>query len=73
MLVFPDASDLLWGCCLTQVPKEELVAGLSFMDMSHEPLSGWCVSGITAVLVHGGQGILRNSERFSARAVLAVG
>ena len=37
VLVFPNASDLFWGCCLTQVPKEELVAGLSFMDMSHEP------------------------------------
>ena len=34
-----DASDLFWGCCLTQLPKEELVAGLSFMDMSHEPLA----------------------------------
>ena len=39
VLMFPDASDLFWGCCLTQVPKEELVAGLSFMDMSHEPLA----------------------------------
>ena len=39
VLMFPDASDLFWGCCLTQVPKEELVAGLSFMDMSHEPLT----------------------------------
>ena len=24
---------------MTQVPKEELMAGLSFMDMSHEPLA----------------------------------
>ena len=39
VLVFPDASDLFWGCCLTQVPKKELVAGLSPMDMSHEPLA----------------------------------
>ena len=39
VLMFPDASDLFWGCCLTQVPKEELVAGLSLMDMSHEPLA----------------------------------
>ena len=39
VLMFPDASDLFWGCCLTQVPKEKLVAGLSFMDMSHEPLA----------------------------------
>ena len=39
VLMFPDASDLFWGRCLTQVPKEELVAGLSFMDMSHEPLA----------------------------------
>ena len=30
VLMFPDASDLFWGCCLTQVPKEELVTGLSF-------------------------------------------
>ena len=37
-LMFPDASYLFWGCCLMQVPKEELVAGLSFMDMSYEPL-----------------------------------
>ena len=39
MLMFPDASDLFCVCCLTQVPKEELVAGLSLMDMSHEPLA----------------------------------
>ena len=42
----------------------------------HEPRAPrfpeWCVSGITTLLAHGGQGILRNSERFSARAVLAV-
>ena len=38
VLTFPESSDLFWGCCLTQVPKEELVAGLPFMDMSHEPL-----------------------------------
>ena len=37
--MFPDVSELFWGCCLTQVPKEELVAGLYFMDMSHEPLA----------------------------------
>ena len=39
VLMFPDASDLFWGCCLTQVPNEELGAGLSFMDMSHGPLA----------------------------------
>ena len=39
VLMFPDASDLFWGCCLAQVPKEELVPELSFMDMSHEPLA----------------------------------
>ena len=39
VLMFPDASDLFWGCCFTQVPKVELVAGLSFMDMSLEPLA----------------------------------
>ena len=43
----------------------------------HEPRAPrfleWCVSRIIAVLAHGGQGILRNSEGFSARAVLAVG
>ena len=38
LLMFPEACDLFWRCCLTQMPKEELVAGLSFMDMSHEPL-----------------------------------
>ena len=37
-VMLPDASDLFWGCPLTQVSKEELVAGVSFMDMSHEPL-----------------------------------
>ena len=39
VLTFPDASDLFWGCCLAQAPEEELVAGLSFMDMSQEPLA----------------------------------
>ena len=39
VLMFPGASDLFWRCCLTQVPKEELVAGLSFVDMSHESLA----------------------------------
>ena len=39
VLMLPDASDLFRGCCLTQVPKEDLVAGLSFMDMNHEPLA----------------------------------
>ena len=37
--LFPDANDLFWGCCLTHVLKEELVSGLSFMGMSHEPLA----------------------------------
>ena len=37
MLMFPDASDLFWGCCLTQVPKEELVGSMDMM--SHEPLA----------------------------------
>ena len=39
VLMFPDASDLFWGCCLTEMPKEELVAGLYFMTMSHELLA----------------------------------
>ena len=39
VLMFPDASDLFWVGCLTRVPKEELVEGLSFMDMSHDPLA----------------------------------
>ena len=39
VLMFPDASDLFWGCCLTQVPIEELGAELSFMGRSHEPLA----------------------------------
>ena len=38
-LMFPDASDLFRGCCLKQVPNEELVAGLSFMDMRHVSLA----------------------------------
>ena len=38
VLMFPDASDLFWGCCLPQVPIEESVAGLSFMDMRQELL-----------------------------------
>ena len=45
--------------------------------LGHEPraprCTERCVLGITTVLAHGGQEILRNSERFSARAVLAVG
>ena len=75
VLMFPDASDLFWGCCWTHVSKEELVVDSSFMDMSREArrFPEWCVSGITAVLAHGGQGILRNFERFSSRAILAVG
>ena len=39
VLMFPDTIDLFLGCCLTQVPKEELVAGLSFIGMSDEPLA----------------------------------
>ena len=39
VLMFPDASDRFGRCCLTQMPKEELVAGLPFMDMSHEPFA----------------------------------
>ena len=66
VLMFPDASDLYWGHCLTQVPKEELLERLSFMDLSHEPLA--FLSGAFR-----GQGTLRNSECFAARAVLAVG
>ena len=45
--------------------------------LGHEPRAPrfleWCVSRIMAVLAHGEQGVIRNSERFSARAVLAVG
>ena len=52
-------------------------AGGRVIFHGHEPripcFPAWCVLGITAVLVHGGQGILRKSERFSARIVLAVG
>ena len=43
----------------------------------HEPRAPrfpeWCASGTTAVLAHGVHDVLRNSERFSAGAVLAVG
>ena len=36
VLVFPDASDLFWGSCVTQVPSGELERDVE--DMSHEPL-----------------------------------
>lgn len=39
VIAFLDANGLFWGCCLTQVPKEKLVAGSPFMDMSHDPLA----------------------------------
>ena len=38
-VLIPDASDLIWECCVTQVPEEELVAGSSFLDMSDGPLT----------------------------------
>ena len=38
MLLFPDASDLFYGGCLTQVPEEDLVGGIPVVDMPYEPL-----------------------------------
>ena len=36
VLMFPDASDLLWGGFLTQVPEEDLVSGIPVVDIAHE-------------------------------------
>ena len=56
--------------------RAEREAGGRVIFHGHEPRAPrfpeWCVSEITAVLAHGGQGILCNSERFSTHAVLAV-
>ena len=38
VLMFPDASDLFWGCCVTQVPREDMDSGIPVEDMRHEPL-----------------------------------
>ena len=38
VLLFPDASDLFYGGCLTQVPEEDLVSGIPVVDMPYEPL-----------------------------------
>lgn len=39
MLMLPDAGNLFSGCGLTQVPKEELVAGPPIMTISQERLA----------------------------------
>ena len=36
--MFPDASDEFWGSFVTQVPQEEIDAGIAVEDMTHEPL-----------------------------------
>ncbi len=33
-----DASDLFWGCCITQVPRGEVQYDVLVEEMSHEPL-----------------------------------
>ena len=38
VLMFPDASDEFWGSFVTQVPQEEVDAGIAVEDMTHEPL-----------------------------------
>ena len=36
--MFPYASELFMGCCVTQVPREEMDSGVPVEEMSHEPL-----------------------------------
>ena len=38
VLMFPDASDLFWGCCVTQVCDEVYARGGPIAEMRHEPL-----------------------------------
>ena len=38
VLMFPDASDEFWGSFVTQVPQNEVNAGIAVEDMTHEPL-----------------------------------
>ena len=75
VLMFPDARDLFWGMLLDGSAERGARGRVIFHR--HEPRAPrfpeWCVSGTTAVLAHGRQGTLPNSERFSARAVLPVG
>ena len=44
VLMFPDASDLFWGSCVTQVPAEEMRRDVPVEEMSQEPLG--FVSGV---------------------------
>ena len=37
-MMFSDASEILWGSCITQVPTVELEGSVAFADMSHELL-----------------------------------
>ena len=39
MVMFPDAGNMFSGCCLTQVPKKELVVGPPTMSISQERLA----------------------------------
>ena len=38
VMVFPDASDLFWGSCVTQVPSAEVDSNMPVEEMSHEPM-----------------------------------
>ena len=37
MLMFPDASVFLGGCCLTQVPVKQVVGGIPVVAIRNEP------------------------------------
>ena len=38
VLMFPGASNLFWGCCVTQVSAVDFHSGMEVMDMPREPL-----------------------------------
>ena len=37
-MTFSDASDKVWGSCITKVPTVELGGSVAIADMAHEPL-----------------------------------
>ena len=43
VVMFPDVSDLFWGCWETQVPRVEIECSTPVEEMNHEPLGS--VSG----------------------------
>ena len=40
-MMFPDASEKVWGSCTTQVPTVELRGSVAIADMAYEPLGFW--------------------------------